>query len=129
MALLHLLCRTGTRQNLQSGFASIIDRRFGGVSREEQTEGALNEDDLVLLCGGRDIAKGREGEDEEKAQQSRCSSHLLPLNASRADASIGGSGAVYIPYNQRCGQALEAMDRGAETRTWAAASLNVCGRL
>ena len=85
------------------------------MSRKEETRRSeLNEDDLILLCGGRDIAKGREGEDEEKAQQSRCSSHLLPLNASCADASIGGSGAVYIPYNQRCGQALEAMDRGAE---------------
>ena len=69
----------------------------------------MNEDDLVLLCGGRDIAQGRgEGEDEEKAwqSQSRCSSHLLPLNA---DAKIVGSGAVFIYKNQRCGQAWEAM--------------------
>ena len=66
------------------------------MSRKEETRRSeLNEDDLILLCGGRDIAKGREGEDEEKARQSRCSSHL-PLNASRADAQIGGSGAVYI---------------------------------
>jgi len=83
------------------------------MSRKEETRRSeLNEDDLILLCGGRDIAKGRDGEDEEKARQSRCSSHL-PLNASRADGQIGGSGAVFI-YNQRCGQALEAMDRGAE---------------
>jgi len=97
------------------------------MSRKEETRSELNEDDLIFLCGGRDIAQGREGEDEEKARQSRCSSHLLPLNASRADAQIGGSGAVFI-YNQRwrCGQALEAMDRGAERRTnMGCATLNV----